>query len=701
MQTMDSNSQQPDKECNEMDGVVYKETEKSQKTCCSKLKMFIMALSFAYFAKALSGSYMKSSLTQIERRFDLSSFKVGLVDGGFEIGNLLLIITVSHFGARMHRPRLIGIGCLLMAIGSFLTGVPHFFMGRYNYETSVKTMENITNGILPCLAVQNQTTIDHTSTKSTYSANSDCDRHSSSNMWVYVFLGNVLRGIGETPVVPLGISYIDDFAKAENSAFYISCLHTITLLGPMCGFLLGSLCAKLYVDIGFVNADSVTITPKDARWVGAWWLGFLVSSVVMLLSSIAFWFFPKSLPKQGEENKIKNSHELFKENSSVPSNIPAEKLSGIVKGFIPSLRKLLGTAPYFLLLCMCILHFNYFIGLITFKAKYMEQHFGQSASKANFLIGIIQLPVVSAGIFTGGLIMKKYKLSVVGAAQLSFGASLVGYVFLISQMGITCDNSNVAGLTVTYDGKPQLSYSETTLLSQCNNDCACSLKQWDPVCAYNGITYVSPCLAGCKYSSGAGKSTVYHNCTCVASAPLLSRNSSAILGQCPRKKECSVSFIVYMVITTIGAFINSVGGTPGYMVIIRCISPELKSLAVGLQNLVIRTLGGIPAPVYFGALIDTTCLKWGIKKCGGKGACRLYNIEAYRYIFIGLMSALSGTSFLFQIAAIVLLRAKYKSSQKNTAEEAHGQEETETIKMVQMMANEDNQSNKTLDHKDE
>lgn len=49
----------------------------------------------------------------------------------------------------------------------------------------------------------------------------DCVRDSSSHMWIYVFLGNAVRGIGETPVTPLGISYIDDFAKAENSAFYI------------------------------------------------------------------------------------------------------------------------------------------------------------------------------------------------------------------------------------------------------------------------------------------------------------------------------------------------------------------------------------------------------------------------------------------------------------------------------------------------
>jgi len=41
--------------------------------------------------------------------------------------------------------------------------------------------------------------------------------------------------------------------------------------------------------------------------------------------------------------------------------------------------------------------------------------------------------------------------------------------------------------------------------------------------------------------------------------------------------------------------------------------------------------GGIPAPIYFGALIDSTCLKWGHKKCGGRGACRMYDTETFRW----------------------------------------------------------------------
>lgn len=55
---------------------------------------------------------------------------------------------------------------------------------------------------------------------------------------------------------------------------------------------------------------------------------------------------------------------------------------------------------------------------------------------------------------------------------------------------------------------PQVSYNHQTLLSQCNMGCSCSTKHWDPVCSTNGLTYASPCLAGCQTSSGMGKEMV-------------------------------------------------------------------------------------------------------------------------------------------------------------------------------------------------
>lgn len=45
------------------------------------------------------------------------------------LGNLFVIVFVSYFGSKLHRPKIIGIGCLIMGTGSILTALPHFFMG--------------------------------------------------------------------------------------------------------------------------------------------------------------------------------------------------------------------------------------------------------------------------------------------------------------------------------------------------------------------------------------------------------------------------------------------------------------------------------------------------------------------------------------------------------------------------------------------
>ncbi len=59
--------------------------------------MFLVALSFAYFAKALSGSYMKSTITQLERRFDIPSYLIGVIDGSFEMGKNRIFMRQQTF----------------------------------------------------------------------------------------------------------------------------------------------------------------------------------------------------------------------------------------------------------------------------------------------------------------------------------------------------------------------------------------------------------------------------------------------------------------------------------------------------------------------------------------------------------------------------------------------------------------------------
>uniref|UniRef100_A0A3Q3WH44 Solute carrier organic anion transporter family member n=1 Tax=Mola mola TaxID=94237 RepID=A0A3Q3WH44_MOLML len=651
------------------------ESKKTREACCSKLKLFLASLAFAYFSKAFCGAYMKSSITQIERRFDIPSSLIGVIDGSFEMGNLLVIAFVSYFGAKFHRPRLIAIGTLIMTAGTYLIALPHFLQGPYKYETSVshKVADNSSEGMLRC----SYSFFNHLSS-------SACDKAAGSSLWFYVFVGNMLRGIGETPIMPLGVSYLDDFSREENTPFYLACIHTVGILGPMFGFMLGSFLSKIYVDIGSADLDSITINYKDSRWVGAWWLGFIVTGTVVLLSGIPFWFLPRSLPKQGQEESQSKSTELAtmveqenflpEENQDHQQKEKALTFQELAKDFIPSLKRLFRNSIFSLMILTYLVAVNGFIGMITFKPKFLEQIYGQSASKAIFLIGILNLPAVALGIITGGFIMKRFKLGVIGAARVSIAASCGSFCLLFIQVFIHCDNAEVAGLTVSYQGIPQVTYEQQTLLSQCNMGCSCSTKHWDPVCAYNGMTYASPCLAGCQTSTGTGKETVFHNCTCVGDMMTPGMNMSAVLGQCPRNSDCDRIFKIYMALSVVGSFISACGATPGYIVLLRSIQQDLKALALGMQTLIVRTLGGIPPPIYFGALIDRTCLKWGTKQCGGRGACRLYDAGVFRLTYMGLIAGLYFLSnMMWGGVYIKIVKRQKKLALRNQAKE-NGQE---------------------------
>ncbi|RLW01722.1 hypothetical protein DV515_00007765, partial [Chloebia gouldiae] len=677
-------------------------------------QVFLLALSLAFLGKTMSGAYMNSMYTQIEKQFNIPASLVGIINGSFEIGNLLLIAFVSYFGAKLHRPRIIALGCTVLSFGCLLISLPHFLFGRYHIESSISKRENVS--VMPlCLVNQNLSSLP------TEEPSTECEKEPGSLLWIFVMVGNIVRGMGETPIMPLGISYLEDFAKAENSPFYLACLHTATVIGPFLGLLLASFCAELFVDIGSV--DEITITATDARWVGAWWLGILICALLNLLLALPFWFLPKSLVKEGETNEPEETSEKsatpLQENDK---NETKQTMYEIAKGkknpsyiswleihaeqwvilfikhhtnswhyfiadFIPFLKALFHNPVYMLFICITVLQFSAFDGMISFMPKYLEQQFGKSASDAIFLIGVYNLPVLCVGYFSGGLFMKKFKINLYQAANIAFWVSLLEYLLYFAAYWTVCDTSPVAGLTVSYQGIEQVSYAENTLLAGCNMDCDCPLKIWDPVCGNNGITYVSPCLAGCKSSRGAGRSLVFENCTCVAASGFSSPNISATLGQCDGHESCDKMLHYFLILTLVCSFIFSLAAMPGYMVLIRyskislsyeiyrtffsevlilqgikrSLKPEEKSFGVGIHGLASRVFAGIPSPIYFGALIDTTCLKWGSMTCGGEGACRMYDIVTYRWLYLGLPAVLRGVSYIPSTLVLLTLKKKLKS----------------------------------------
>ncbi|XP_049991225.1 solute carrier organic anion transporter family member 1A5-like isoform X3 [Alexandromys fortis] len=576
-------------------------------------------------------------------------------------GNLLLIVFVSYFGTKLHRPIMIGAGCVVMGLGCFLISLPYFLMGRYEYEKTISPSSNLSSNSFLCLENRSQTLMPTQDP-------GDCEKEIKSLMWIYVMVGNLIRGIGETPIMPLGISYIEDFAKSENSPLYIGMaqkswmmllvesqkpgiLEAGKIFGPLIGLLLASFCANIYVDAWFVNTDDLTITPTDTRWVGAWWVGFLICAGINVLTSIPFFFLPNTLPKEGLEDNadVTNSNNEEKHHGKAK-----KEKRGITKDFLPFMKSLFCNPLYVLFVLVSVLQVNSFTTTFVFLPKFLEQQYGKSTAEIVFLIGIYNLPPIVFGYLIGGFVMKKFKFTVKKAAYVAFCLSLTEWVLFFLNFLWTCDNFPVAGLTTSYEHEriQQPLYVENKILANCNTRCNCLTKMWDPVCGDNGIAYMSACLAGCEKSVGTGINMVFQNCGCIQS----SENSSAVLGLCKRDPDCTIKLQYFFITVVIGSFIYALAAIPGYMVLLRCIKSEEKSLGVGLHAFFMRVFAGIPGPIYFGALIDRTCLHWGHQKCGKPGSCRMYDINTFRNIYLGLPTALRGSSFLPAICILILLR---------------------------------------------
>ncbi|MEE6477383.1 hypothetical protein FKM82_011495 [Ascaphus truei] len=159
----------------------------------------------------------------------------------------------------------------------------------------------------------------------------------------------------------------------------------------------------------------------------------------------------------------------------------------------------------------------------------------------------------------------------------------------------------------------------------------------------------------------------FQNCSCIA-ASSLSSNATAVLGQCAREENCDTMLLYFMILSLVCCFIYSSGAIPGYMVLIRSLKPEEKSLGLGLHLLAERAFAGITSPIYYGAIIDTTCIKWGTTSCGEPGACRMYDSDAFRHIYYGVTAALRGVSYIPCLLIMIILKREDRRDEKSSSD---------------------------------
>ncbi|KAM9375906.1 solute carrier organic anion transporter family member 3A1 [Pholidichthys leucotaenia] len=626
-------------------------------SCFSNIKIFLISECALMLAQGTVGAYLVSVLTTLERRFNLQSTDVGVIASSFEIGNLALILFVSYFGAKAHRPRLIGCGGIVMALGALLSALPEFLTNQYEIGETWRT------------DVGRDVCSNTSGRQAELAEEKVCANKANTNMMYLLLIGaQVLLGIGATPVQPLGVSYIDDHVKKKDSSLYIGILFSTLVFGPACGFILGSLCTKFYVDAIFIDTSKLGITPEDPRWIGAWWAGFLLCGALLFCSAVLMFGFPQSLPTKEREEEADSEQVMLPPSASPDCGTP-KPTNGVLPNHeaansptccqqlrvIPKVTKHLLSNPVFtcIILAACM-EIAVVAGFAAFLGKYLEQQFNFTTTSANQLLGMTAIPCACLGIFMGGLLVKKLNLSALGAIRMAMMVNLISTACYVSFLFLGCDTGPVAGVTVQYENESLLKTD-----AQCISHCNCFISSISPVCGSNGVTYLSGCFAGCsKAGIAQTSSNISQNLTGCACISAESEFATAVPGKCPMP-GCQKVFFIFLCVICVCSLVGAMAQTPSVIVLIRTVCPELKSYALGVLFLLLRLLGFIPPPLIFGAGIDSTCLFWS-SDCGDRGACLLYDNVAYRHLYVSLAIVLKGVAFLLYTTTWYCLRRNYK-----------------------------------------
>lgn len=78
-------------------------------------------------------------------------------------------------------------------------------------------------------------------------------------------------------------------------------------------------------------------------------------------------------------------------------------------------------------------------------------------------------------------------------------------------------------------------------------------------------------------------------------------------------------------------FTGATGRASNFLVTVRCVDEKDKPVAIGLGVMLMSLFSFIPSPIFFGTILDKTCLVWG-KTCSGTGNCWLYDGKSLRYL---------------------------------------------------------------------
>ncbi|EDW72267.1 uncharacterized protein Dwil_GK20832 [Drosophila willistoni] len=617
---------------------------------------------------SMTYAYFNGTITTIEKRFRIPSKNTGIISVGNDISQTMVSAVLAYYAGKGHRPRWIGFGLLTIVLFCMLTTTPHFLYGPGD-DALALTSEF---GALPDENATKEA-IEEQRSKTLCRLNgrgAECEGNDGNFApQLILFVAQFISGIGGSLYYTLGVSYMDDNTKKSKTPALLSLSYFLRMLGPAIGYALASFCLRLYI----APQLHPVINNKDPRWLGAWWLGWIIMGGLLAFSGIFLSMFPKELPRAAarrkvEENRRRRENQKLslqiKENSEKaqlsidldPNSKSSQvEVKASFKDMLKTFKRLITNKTY---MCNTLSSVFYLVGYTPywiFTPKYIEVQYRQSAATSSMVTGTVALAFSAVGVLLSGFIISRYKPK---ARYMAAWNVIVGFLTvagILAYAFIGCPGNESSVIVNIHDNS--LNDSSVT----CNSACGCDYVRYSPVCGENNMTYISACHAGCKGQqvNSEGKK-IFYDCSCI---PGESENSTAqfrrltsfdmtddnitlvensnsfselellssgqaMPGACP--VNCWTQFVAFLAVMCCLKFVGATGRASNFLVSVRCVPEKDKTAAMGFGMMVCSSFAFIPSPIFFGWILDRMCLVWG-KTCTNKGNCWLYDPQSMRY----------------------------------------------------------------------
>ncbi|XP_017300046.1 solute carrier organic anion transporter family member 1C1-like [Diaphorina citri] len=345
------------------------------------------------------------------------------------------------------------------------------------------------------------------------------------------------------------------------------------MLGPSFGFMAASYCLLFYVN----PMLTPTITNRNSQWIGAWWMGWIPMGVINLFFASFMALFPRSLPRAEIRRRLENAGSSAK-----------VKVEISFKDFKATMKRLWLNKIYRYNTLSSVSYMFGTIGYWTYMPKYLESQFQISASEAGVVTGLVGLTCSAMGVLVSGGIVSKFQPRPRYLAAWNVFVEVLDALGHFSFTFMGCPDLNLHGQTNAD--------SSWSTITSCNGMCNCSpLIEYSPVCSVeSNLTFFSSCHAGCTNMSIIEGIKTYTNCSCIP-------NGMATQGACPA--DCGSHFMWFIFILCLLNFFSATGRAGNTIIQFRCVSPEDKSLSIGITEALGCGLAFIPGPIIYGALL--------------------------------------------------------------------------------------------------